>query len=89
MSRLRLALLLFLTVAAMAALLGCERVNPVESAECQAEVAGWRTALPEANDTIERLNSSIEDTQSSAGSSYSEMNDALENPETGEAVGEP
>jgi peptidoglycan hydrolase CwlO-like protein len=72
-----------------APLLGCEPGNPAESEECQAEIEQWRSALQEANETIERLNSSIEDAQSYAGSSYGEMSDALENLETGEKVEEP
>lgn len=70
-------------------LVGCERTDPVESEECQAEIAEWRSALEEANNTIERLNASIEEAQGYAGSSYGEMRSALEDLETGDPVSEP
>ena len=89
MNRPRLMVLLLLVLVGSAMLSGCQPANPVESDECQAEIAKWKTALGEANETIEKLNSSIEDAQGYAGSSYSEMSDALENLEKGETVDEP
>ena len=72
-----------------APLVGCEPANPADSEKCQAEIEQWRSALREANETIEKLSSSIEEAQSYAGSSYGEMSEALENLETGETVQEP
>jgi hypothetical protein len=77
---------------------GCD---PVKSSECQAAISAaadearseeeeqWRVALEEANATIQRLNSEIEDAQVYAGAGYDEMEFALVNLETGQTVDEP
>ena len=85
-------------LALLGATSGCD---PTQTTECQqairqsAEAASeeeaerWRVALDEANETIEHLNSEIEEAQQYAGASYDEMEFALVNMDTGEKVDEP
>ena len=53
------------------------------------ELAGYQSALDEANQNIEDANSMIEDAQSSAWSSYEEMGDALDNLQVVDTVSSP
>jgi hypothetical protein len=81
----QIAIALALVVAA--SVQGCG--DAVESDECQAEIDDWREALDDANETIEQLNATIENAQGYAGSSYSEMREALESMEVADTVNEP
>lgn len=56
---------------------------------CEERIGEWRSALEEANEKIDNLNSRIEDAQYYSGESYEEMVDALDGLETEDNVYEP
>lgn len=57
--------------------------------ELETQVEDLKMSLQEANDKIDKLNGQVEDARSTAGESYTEMRDALEELETEDIIDEP
>lgn len=93
--------LVMVAIIALTAIATCSGCSPVDTEECRDAIASaeeaarseeagkWREALEEANDTIERLNSEIEDAKAYTGASYDDMVLALMDLDLGETVDEP